>query len=155
MSRLAPRFSSHRMVREYVEKVYVPAAAAYRRRAEQGAAAAADLEAWNARLRDDWRGLRFVDVRAEPVGDQWHVQAQVYLGDLPPDSVRLELYSDHTGGEVFVMAKDGPIPGAVNGFRYFADVPAVRPLDHYTPRVVPFHESALLPIEAPQVFWQR
>lgn len=59
MSRLTPQFSSNRMRREYVERLYVPAAEALNRRREKEAKLAADLETWHERLREGWSGIRF------------------------------------------------------------------------------------------------
>ena len=36
-----------------------------------------------------------------------------------------------------------------------AEVPANRPASDYTPRVIPYHPKASVPLEAPQILWQR
>jgi starch phosphorylase len=69
--------------------------------------------------------------------------------------VRVELYSDHEGGEVFAMERDGPLAGVYNGFSYFAAVPNDQPPEHYTPRIVPSHPDATVPMEAPRIRWRR
>ena len=48
-----------------------------------------------------------------------------------------------------------PIAGLVNAFIYRATVETVRPAWHFTPRVVPFHPDARVPIELPLIAWQR
>jgi glucan phosphorylase len=50
-----PAFSSNRMLREYTERCYVPAAAAYRERARDGGRHGAGVQQW--RERDDPRGV--------------------------------------------------------------------------------------------------
>ena len=48
MTQLTEQFSSDRMVREYVEQAYLPAARAFLRRSADGARLARELEAWSA-----------------------------------------------------------------------------------------------------------
>jgi len=38
---------------------------------------------------------------------------------------------------------------------YTAEVPATRPASDYTPRIVPHHANASVPLEAEQILWQR
>jgi hypothetical protein len=40
-------------------------------------------------------------------------------------------------------------------YLYVARTPATRPADHLTPRALPYHPKALLPLEANQILWQR
>jgi starch phosphorylase len=37
---------------------------------------------------------------------------------------------------------------------YVGEVPDTRPPSHYTPRVVPHHALARVPLEAPWILWQ-
>ncbi|HZH48270.1 MAG TPA: hypothetical protein VFD86_00740, partial [Nitrospira sp.] len=80
-------------------------------------------------------------------------------GDLEPHRVRVELYADPLGETELptrmVMSQGEAIPGAVNGFVYAADCPATRPANHFTPRIVPFHPDALIPLEEPLIVWKR
>jgi starch phosphorylase len=62
MSRLTMRFSSDRMLKEYVELAYIPAAAALQRRVADGAKIARELYEWHMQLVEHWRGLRFCEV---------------------------------------------------------------------------------------------
>ena len=52
------------------------------------------------------------------------------------------------------MQPQAPIQGAVNGFHYTATAPANRPAEHYTPRIVPSHPSAFVPLEAAEICWR-
>jgi len=42
-----------------------------------------------------------------------------------------------------------------NVWRYTASVPATRPAQDFTPRIVPFHPDAFVPLEAPDILWHR
>jgi glycogen phosphorylase len=41
------------------------------------------------------------------------------------------------------------------GGLYAAKVPAARQAGDYTPRIVPHQDGASVPLEAPQILWQR
>lgn len=56
MSTLTPHFSSNRMMREYVERAYLPAAEAYRARIAKDAELAKELESWQRTFRESWKG---------------------------------------------------------------------------------------------------
>jgi glycogen phosphorylase len=159
MARLTPKFSSNRMVREYVEKIYSPACALLRRRLEDRGALAAELEAWHVRLGHGWREILFGDVQIASAGNHWHFEVPVYFGDLEPDQVRVELYADplHDGERPtrLVMQRKRAIPGTVHGYVFWADGPSMRPAHHYTPRVVPFHPESIVPLEESFILWKQ
>jgi starch phosphorylase len=81
----------------------------------------------------------------------------VYLGELDPEAVRAELYAEpQDGREPFrqPMNRGEKLRGPVNGFVYSASVPASRPANHYTPRLVPFKAGASVPLEAQFILWR-
>jgi starch phosphorylase len=158
MSRLAPRFSSNRMVREYVERVYLPAAAAYQRRIADSGRLAKELHIWWTRLRAHWHEIHFGNVEVSGDADSWSFVVQVYLGEVDPQWVRVELYADPGAEENplrLIMEQGDPIPGAVHGYWYRAVVSASRPAMDFTPRIVPYHPEASIPSEGALILWQR
>ena len=158
MARLTPFYSANRAVREYTEAHYLPAAAAYRERTARGGALGAELLEWQKALEIHWGRVRFGAVRVETAGGEHCFEAQVYLGELDPAAVRVELYADPREGEQPVrqlMTQGQALVGAVNGYLYSTRVPATRPASDYTPRVVPFKPGASVPLEAPYIVWQR
>jgi glycogen phosphorylase len=158
MARLTPHFSGNRMVREYVEKLYLPAAEAYRERTANGGKVAAELEQWHRNLAENWKGLRFGEVRVFQEENDWRFEAQVYCGDIDPEQLNVEIYAEPRGGETpsrAVMKKKGSIPGTVNGYLYVGDVPTAHPSEHYSLRIIPCHPNAHIPIEAAFILWQR
>jgi starch phosphorylase len=159
MSRLTPQFSGNRMVREYVETIYSPASASLRCRIENGGKLAAELEAWHARLQQDWRAVRFGDVQVTKLDPYWHFEAQVYFGECDPDSINVEIYADPVNERDqptrIVMRRQEAIPGAVNGYLFLADCPSDRPVQDFTPRVVPFRPEASVPLEESFILWKH
>src|SRR6266498_1109557 len=94
MARLTPRFSANRTVREYTEGYYLSAAAAYRARAAAKSAVGRQVVDRQHALEQKWATLRFGEVKVETAGEQHVFEVQAYLGDVDPDSVRVELYAD-------------------------------------------------------------
>ena len=130
MARLTPRFSTNRTVREYTERHYLPAAAAYRERAAENSAVGRAVVNWEQTLRQKWATLHFGDVTVETRGEQHIFEIQVYLNDLDPKAVRVELYADGVMGSAPVrqeMTRVRPLVGASGGYVYSAAVSAARP----------------------------
>jgi starch phosphorylase len=158
MARLTPTFSSNRAVRQYTEEHYLPAAAALRERSENRGSVGADLVAWQAELSKHWSALRFGPATVEQQGAQYLFHVQVFLDDMDADAVRVELYADAQKYEnpiALAMNRGEPLDGATNTFTYRASVPAGRPVSDYTPRLVPQHVGAFVPLEAPFIRWHE
>jgi glycogen phosphorylase len=156
MARLTPRFSANRSVREYTERHYLPAAAAFQERASDRGRRGAELVAWQRELATHWPHVCFGARSAKRVGAAVEFQAHVHLGDLTPDAVRVELYADGLGGglpEVHPMQRGDSLAGSAGGFCYSATIPAGRPAADYTPRVIPSRPGASVPLEAREILW--
>jgi len=99
LSTLSPSLSADRMVREYVERLYLPAAQAEEVVSAQGYTPARELAAWKQRVRDAWPSVHVTHVESggvdavPQVGDSLHVRATVNLGTLSPDDVAVEVIS--------------------------------------------------------------
>jgi starch phosphorylase len=157
MAHLTPRFSANRTVREYTERYYLPAAVAYHQRVADGGALGDQLIQWQRALVHGWSSIHFGDFRVNTANGDHVFRVQVYLGELTLDTVRVELYGDgHTGTDPVCepMTPSEPLIGAVNGYLFTARVPANRPASDYTPRVIPFHPQAVVPLEAAQILWR-
>jgi len=158
MARLTPRFSANRTVREYIEKYYLPALAAYQVRAADKGAAGAQIVNWRHALEQKWAGLRFGEVKIESSEQKHTFEVQVFLDEIAPEAVQVELYADEVNGRVSVrkeMTRIRPLVGTVNGYAYRAEVPATRPAADYTARVIPHYSGVLVPLEADRILWQR
>ena len=157
MSQLTPRFSAERTVREYTEKYYLPAAAAYLERAAEKGAAGARLVRWERELKQNWPKLRFGETRIASDGGKHVFEVQVYLGSLDPEAVRVELYAEGADGDEPVrqeMARGSQLVGA-NGYTYSAQVTSTRPPSDYTARVIPHRPGVAVPLEQARICWRR
>ena len=155
MARLTMQFSSNRMLREYVDRYYVPLAEAVGRR---DAATADAIERWHDGLTRNWDSVHFGNVTVSPAGNGHHFDVQVYLHELPVDSIVVEVFADAAGGELprrHVLRHQGALSGAANAHAFAGDVETSRPASDYTPRIVPAHKAAKVPLEACMILWHR
>jgi starch phosphorylase len=160
MAQLTPRFSANRVVREYADLHYVPAAAAFRLRSEEQGALGGRIAEWGRCLERNWAALRFSEVAVRPCGEQHAFEAHVHLGDLDPDAVAVELYADAMAdGSVPVrmeMTRAQRHPGEATGdYVYRAAAPATRAQRDYTARIIPHFDGVRVPLESALVLWQR
>jgi glycogen phosphorylase len=158
MARLTPLFSTNRVVRQYTEEHYLSAASAFKDRANNQGALGVDIVNWKAQVEKHWSMLRFGAARVEQQHGLLLFEVQVYLDDLDPDAVNVELYAEGQNGNqpVRVPMKRGErLVGSVNGFLYTARIPASRPAADYTPRLIPQHAGAFVPMEAPFILWHE
>jgi starch phosphorylase len=157
MTRLTPRFSSNRMLREYVEQYYLPLAARYRERAADGGAAGARLVESRRALERHWSTLRFGAVGCETGDDGHRFRVEVYLDDLPEGAVAVELYADEAGtaGRVVSLRASGRLAGTAGGWTYTGVAPADRPAADYTARIVPGQSGLALPLEDAHILWHH
>jgi starch phosphorylase len=82
----------------------------------------------------------------------------VYLNDLDPNIVRVELYADGIDGSSSIrqeMTRVRPPAGETRGGIYCASVPATRPAADYTARIIPHCAGVAVPLEVDPILWQR
>ena len=158
LARLTPQYSANRTVREYTETHYLPAAESYRQRAADGGDSAGAILAWQRALAAHWPNLRFGEVHVESREGEHLFHVPVYLDELSPEAVSVELYADAvSGGEPFraAMSRLQALAGSMGGYLYAATVPANRSAGDYTARIIPSSVGANVPMEACHILWQR
>ena len=150
--------SAERMVAEYVERLYMPAAESHRAIAARGMQPARELAEWKARVRAAWSGVAVLHVESggvEPtptVGKSLHVRARVALGGLEPTDVKVELVYGKAGdGDALsevrrrALVLESQAPDAAV---YAGSVELDRPGSFgYTVRVTPHHKLLATPAE--------
>ncbi|WP_022891865.1 alpha-glucan family phosphorylase [Agromyces subbeticus] len=159
LAELAPQLGADRMVREYVERLYRPAAEHFAKVSAEGARGARELSAWRAGVRAAWPGVHVVHVESggvdtPHVGDVLHLRAYVELGELAPDDVSVEVVYGRSRADDTIdavqraaldPAPDADAPQAPAGQRLYTGTVV---LDRagafgYTVRVVPRHPLLL------------
>ena len=150
MARLAPQFSANRTVREYTESYYLPAAAEYRRRADDGARAAANLAVRQRKLAAGWPRVAFEATQVRTTAAEYVIETRVYLGDLEPEDVQVEIYAEPAFRRAMIRGA-----AAAGRYEYSVHVPADRPAKDYTVRIIPAEAGLRVPLEAKQILWQQ
>ena len=161
---LSPVFNSNRMVQQYVENSYLNAYRQFRILANEHFAELKSLASWHKHLLDKWADVRIIEVSSPSparisVDDQLEVRAKVFMGELKPEDVSVELYlgrlsqrGEIANAETLEMTPDGAPQSGV--FNYVCRVPmkASGRLG-YSVRVLPGHRSLVHPHELRLVSW--
>jgi len=85
-------------VREYTEKYYLPLSANYQARASDNGKLGKQIVGWLMICQQKWSTLQFGEVKVKTEGDKHIFFIQVYLNDLDPEEVVVELYAEGIGG---------------------------------------------------------
>ena len=104
MKTVCPVFSAYRMVKEYAERLYLPAGQAWDVLGAKGLERARALAVWKERVRAHWKEVAVRSVQADMVtpleaGTTRQVRAEVALGSLAPKDVSVALYAGPLSGE--------------------------------------------------------
>lgn len=156
MSRLTPQFSSNRMLQDYVTTLYVSASQLLA--ARQDRAVPEDICRWQKDIASHWKSLHFGELTVRSEGEVHHFGIPVYLDDLNADSIAVQLYANSWDGHdpmVVPMIRGNALSGGINSYYYACDIPADRPAEGFTPRIVPQHEAGLVPLESHSILWYR
>ncbi|TDC59197.1 glycosyltransferase family 1 protein, partial [Actinomadura sp. GC306] len=147
---LGPKVLASRMVRDYVDDLYAPAAASERAMVADKFAGARALAAWKRRVRDAWPRVAVEHVESSgeespQVGARLPVRVLADLGGLDPDDVAVEVVygrvddSDALVGPSHLELEHGG-PVEDGRVRYVGEVPLERSgAFGYSVRVVPSH----------------
>jgi glycogen phosphorylase len=154
MTRLAPAFSSNRMASDYVGGWYRPAVAAVRARLAQRARLGRALDAWQRALDTHWAQIQLRVVRLVADGGRVVVEVAARLGEVDASAVRVEVYSEPLAGGATVATLERLGERDADGWvRYGATIESRRPATDFTPRIVPRHPQACVPMELPLIVW--
>jgi len=152
ISALCFYFNTNRMLAEYTTRFYMPALKRFETLMANDIARGKALAKWRQRINKGWNQIYVESVNGNlpgqlHVGQKFSAQAKVFLGELHPQDIRVELYVGlvNTSGEI---VKGQAIPMQLvetpnQGFNLFAaqsECP-MSGLHGYTVRVLPYHED--------------
>jgi starch phosphorylase len=164
MRTVCPVFNSYRMVKEYTERLYLPAAQRWTALAGNGLERARALAAWIERVRAHWSEVVIRSVTADTVspleaGTARPVQAEILLGALRPEDVAVVLYAGPLTAEgeigsptVSPMRVEGnPRPGV---YLFCGSLEGQRTGSHgFRVRVLPAHADLPNPLLSNCITW--
>jgi glycogen phosphorylase len=168
MRSVTPVFNTHRMVKEYNERLYEPAAKAIQLLSAKNYKAAIALADWKQNTRADWSKIRIEEVNASPsdaedlfVGETLHIEVKVFLGPVDPSHVRVQAYigksDDGSIREPFTIDLQAIEKGVVPGQFTFKGVIKATESGSYgfNVRVIPTHPYLNQEHELRLITWAR
>jgi starch phosphorylase len=98
MHKLCPMFNTHRMVSEYWDRFYVPAAERGAQLMEHDWENLKKLAKWREKVMYNWtnvaiKAIRLPELSEVVVGQAYAVETDIYLGELLPEDVLVEVYA--------------------------------------------------------------
>ena len=162
---VTPVFNTHRMVKEYTERLYIPAAKSHKDFSRDNCAAATHLSQWKSKIRKDWPQVRIQDVQIGntdrqniPVGESLQLSTRIHLGAVDPKHVRVEAYhgESENGGiknpAVTILAESSQ--NGDGSYVYQGSVPAAESGAYgFSVRVVPTHPHLMQAHELRLITW--
>lgn len=151
MMTVCPVFNTNRMVQEYTERFYLPAAERFQQLSENNISAGTELALWLKKIHTEWSNVKVESVEVVggdqiEVGAQLKVLAHVHLGGLAPEEVNVELYHGNLDAMGSINAAQsismsGNGPSATKGIHTFVgQIPCRNSGQHgYAVRVLPKH----------------
>jgi len=159
---IMPRFNMQRMLTDYAEKFYSPAAEQWRRYAADGFSGAIHVAEWKERIRAAWPrvGLRRIDhgIARIRYGETLRFEVAVRLDDLTPNDLTVEMVFTRPGEPTtararrYVLRHERPLD---NGEHLFSRelTPDQCGKMEYRVRVFPTHPLLTHPFEMGMTLW--
>lgn len=166
MRAIGPEFNTNRMVREYTERMYLPALDRGSDVLANDFARAKQLAIWKSRVREHWPEIKILEVTVDnhktlKVGEAVTVRAKIDLGHLKAEDVSVELFygSLNAGGEienpkVALMKPGEKAKGSVFEFAGVNKLAMSGRMGH-TVRILPKHEDLDNPHKLGLVLWAK
>lgn len=164
ITKLAPQFSSARMVMDYAEKAYLPSHEAFSR-LDSSPDRVAEALKWRERIQHSWDSVHIVSVHDNggvtcSVGNSLRVTAKVDIDGLSSSDIQAQAVIGQVGSgrdlfdasvvDLEFESQEGSIATYAGSF--VCDQPGNR---GYTVRVVPSHPDVHVPSELPLVKWEE
>lgn len=97
MQTIATQFNSHRMVGDYVHRMYLPSAINWNLIRTDDFTSVRDLTSWMKDLRDHWSQVEIVEKRTDTkrsmhVGESVKIEVVMRLGQLSPHDISVDIY---------------------------------------------------------------
>jgi len=165
MRTCCPVFNTNRMVREYTERFYLPAAQRWHKFAGDEYQITREVAAWRHKVRQRWEEVRIESIDAQIpeeaiVGNELPVTAQIRLGSIQADEVSVELYYGPIDARgMITTGKSTPLTceghnGSDETYRYVGAIPCEYSGKYgYALRIVPHHPEMASRYNVGLVHW--
>lgn len=163
LKKLPVYFNTHRMMKEYLQKFYLPGAKNKLDCCENDFVKIKEFIQWKNKIRSNWSNIRVEDISCSCnsevyVGQNVKVKAKVYLGELSPEDVSVELFYGKLNGsdslESGNISEMKSIKKKENYFEYEGEIPnEITGLRGYTIRILPKHSMFTNKFEMGLIYW--
>jgi starch phosphorylase len=121
LHRLCPEFNTHRMVEEYWDDFYLPAAEQGDKLKTQDWSNLRSLSKWFEKIMYGWKEVQIKDIRLNEMIDieiekPYHVEADIFVGSLNPEDIVVEAYfgrldrdDQYIDRDTFVLQSSGRV----------------------------------------------
>jgi len=164
MGGLSPIFNSHRMVQDYQNQCYESIAQRYTYLARDDMKGARDLAEWRQKIMTNWDQIEIRNIMVDDevpvaVSKDIHITAEVFLANLEPMDVDVDLYfgpltfeGEFTEKETMLMKSMGP--GENGSYRYEGKIPCTETGKYgFTIRIMPTRSQMETPYSTGLVIW--
>jgi len=164
MKSICPQYNSNRMLCEYMDNIYYPAAVRAVKLLKDDYTVSKELAHWKEKMRNNWESVRFLKVTAGPVEDlsvksQLEIQAEIYLDGLKTDDVDVQIYYGRVDADGMII--DGQFISMNyktslenHKFVYSGRISKWESgLNGYTIRIIPKHSALEHPFEDGLIHW--
>jgi starch phosphorylase len=160
---ICPRFNTNRMVEEYAERTYLPAAIHASMLAKDDFRAARMLASWKRHVQEHWHEVSVLSVQSDTtreleIGSGLELKVRVLLGSLLPEEVSVEVLHGPLDAQGEILAGDAlPLnfvssEGSVAVFT--GSIPCRSAGQHgFVVRVLPFRRELANKFETGKITW--
>ncbi|HDR05360.1 MAG TPA: alpha-glucan family phosphorylase [Candidatus Marinimicrobia bacterium] len=158
-----PKFSTARMVKDYVNRIYIPAGDYSEKIRTKDYKAAIELVEWKRKIINEWTQVWITEINPHEEFTnelQIRISAEIKLGNLKPDDVIAEVYMLRDGFEQEgpVLIQELTLSSRQSNDRYLyngtIDLPNAGTYK-YSVRVRPYHKSLHHPFEMRLIRWME
>ena len=164
---LVPVFNSHRMVQDYCSVFYAPASSEQLQLTADSLHRARELAKWRSFFSRHWHAIKVIEVDGDrpveaPIGTRLRVTAKVFLGEVSPRDVRIEIYEGRLdedghicGGKATLMAPTDP-DSKLGIYEFAGEIPLDTTGQRgYSLRVLPNHRDLVTPFQPGFIYWAQ
>ncbi len=164
ISTICPFYSSNRMLKDYTEKMYFPAAERASKMRENSFTLSKELARWKKHMRDNWKSIRFLKVDTSPtkelsVKNSLEIWTEIFLDGICSYDVELQIYCGkiNSEGKIYdgsYVSMDLVEEQGHNKFKYKGILSAWESgLNGFTIRIIPKHKDLGNPFEDRLIHW--
>ncbi|HHW31860.1 MAG TPA: glycosyltransferase family 1 protein [Clostridiaceae bacterium] len=164
---LTPQFNTHRMLRDYISKMYIPSMGRMDKITSSDYKLARELSDWKMHIKNNWHQVNIITDKSSNhlpeyktfTGDETSISVLVNLGNINPDHVTVQLYYGYYGKdniisqpEIIDMSPEEKVDATT--YRYNCKIRLMEGGEYgYTFRVIPYNPQLIDKFEQGLIKW--